>query len=101
MINAPHESPLGMVGQREGDLEQHVVQPLRGPWLRLELWDLGSIRNAFAEREGGVEVRVPRERDPPTDRERVELPVVLCPEMLGHLPLHFEADVFAELRKLP
>src|SRR5262249_61912833 len=43
MINAPHEGPLGMRGQREGYLEQHVVQPLRGAWLRLELWDLGGV----------------------------------------------------------
>ena len=40
MMNAAHEGPLRMRGQREGHLEEQVVQPLAGARLCLGLRDL-------------------------------------------------------------
>src|SRR5262245_39681536 len=96
MVDTPDNRPFRILGEREGYLEQKVVQPLRGPFLTFELRNFRRIRNALADCKGRGEVRVPRERDPASDHECVQLPVLLFSEVLPHLTLHFEPDVLAE-----
>src|SRR5262245_18742031 len=101
MVDTADNRPLRIFGQREGDLDQKVVQPLRGPFLPFERRNLRGIRNALADCKGRVEVRVPRECDPAPDHESVQLPVVLFSEVLRDLTLHFEPNVLAEPEELP